>query len=56
MGTKIGTQGFSPSKIFKYIFEDKIDEGIYWEVLAQIGFLISEQDCCLFCLKPKVTV
>lgn len=53
MGTKIGTDDFSPSKMFETIFEDKIDGNIYWGMLTQFIFNLSDQDCCFCCLKSN---
>lgn len=53
MGTKIGTVEFSPSKMFETIFEDKIDGNIYWGMLTQFVFNLSDQDRCFCCLKSN---
>ena len=52
MGTRIGTDGFSPSKVFETTLENKIDGNIYWGMLAQFAF-ISEQDCCFHLLQSN---
>ena len=52
MGTRIGTDGFSPSKVFETTLENKIDGNIYWGTLAQFAF-ISEQDCCFRLLQSN---
>lgn len=53
LGTKIGKEEFSPSKMFKTIFEDKIDGNIYWGMLTQFVFHLSCQDHCFCCLKSN---
>lgn len=53
MGAKIGTDEFTPSKMFETIFEDKIDGNIYWGILTQFVFNLSDQDHCFCCLKSN---
>lgn len=57
MGTKIGTDDFSPSKIFETIFEDNIDGSLYWGMLTQFIFNVrAELLLLLFEVKPSVSL